>query len=228
MVNKFYVFTDGSCINNGKKNSTGAIGIFFGDNDPDNIGQAIVNENDIKITNQTMELIACVQALKTVNDKINKGLKVEAIYVCTDSSYVINSVTKWYTEWVKNDWKNNKGEEIKNKELIKILFELKSKNITIFKHINAHQDEPEDKNTDEYKFWYGNMMADKLATDASNQYKKDHEKEEQQTKEKNKEKNKKEKKQKKKKEEIEKIKTEVINMEDNINKISKSKNSEPK
>ena len=29
MSNKLSVYTDGSCLNNGKKNSIGAIGVFF-------------------------------------------------------------------------------------------------------------------------------------------------------------------------------------------------------
>ena len=33
-----------------------------------------------------------------------------------------------------------------------------------FQHIRSHQKEPVDKNSDEYRHWYGNMMADKLAT----------------------------------------------------------------
>ena len=36
-----------------------------------------------------------------------------------------------------------------------------------FQHIRAHQKEPKDLFSDTYKHWYGNMMADKLATDSS-------------------------------------------------------------
>jgi ribonuclease HI len=54
------IYTDGSCINNGKKNSSGAIGVFYSDNDSRNIAKVI---NEGKITNQTMELLACINAL---------------------------------------------------------------------------------------------------------------------------------------------------------------------
>lgn len=43
-MNKISVYTDGSCLNNGKKNSVGSIGVYFSDNDPDNCGQLIDNE----------------------------------------------------------------------------------------------------------------------------------------------------------------------------------------
>jgi ribonuclease HI len=167
-LNKISVFTDGSCLNNGKKNSVGAIGIFFSDNDPDNIGQAIDNEGN-KITNQTMELLACIQAFKIIADK-NKTTPFNTVYVYTDSTYLINSMTKWYSGWEANGWKNSKNKEVENKDLIQLLYGLKSKFITIFKHIRSHQDEPTDKNSDKYKIWYGNYMADKLATNASKQY----------------------------------------------------------
>jgi ribonuclease HI len=39
-----HIFTDGSCINNGKKNSKGGIGVFFGDNDTKNVSQELTCE----------------------------------------------------------------------------------------------------------------------------------------------------------------------------------------
>ena len=32
------IYTDGSCINNGKKNAVGAIGIYYGENNLKNLG----------------------------------------------------------------------------------------------------------------------------------------------------------------------------------------------
>ena len=165
-INKYCVFTDGSCLNNGKKNSTGAIGVFFSDNDSDNYGQAIENDGN-KITNQTMELIACIQAFRIIDNKIKNGLKLKMIYIYTDSTYIINCMNKWYAQWEKNNWKNSKGKDVENKDLIKVLFELKSKYIVIFKHVRSHQDAPTNTETEEYKAWYGNYMADHLAVLAS-------------------------------------------------------------
>lgn len=168
MSKKFVVFTDGSCLNNGKKNSVGSIGIFFSDSDPDNYAQVIENDGN-KITNQTMELLACIQALKIIEEKIQKGIDIGIVYIFTDSTYVINCMTKWFNQWTKNNWKNSKGKPVDNKDLIELLHEQKSKYIVIFKHINAHQNKP-DNSDPNYKYWYGNYMADKLATDASKSY----------------------------------------------------------
>jgi ribonuclease HI len=168
MNNKICIFTDGSCLNNGKKNSIGSIGIFFSDNDPKNVSQVIDNDG-IKITNQTMELLACVQAFRIFTTDKNQYLN-QIIYIYTDSSYLINCMTKWYNIWEKNEWKTTKGKDVENKELIQILYNLKSQFIIIFKHVRSHQDEPKNKESENYQIWYGNFMADKLATDASKKY----------------------------------------------------------
>jgi len=170
---KYIVFTDGACLNNGKKNPIGAIGIYFNDLDPDNLGQIIVDEN-IKITNQTMELLAAIKALQIIDMKIqNKIINPEIIYVYTDSTYIINSITKWYPNWIKNNWLNSKNKPVENKELIQLLYELKTKYITIFKHVRSHQKEPVNKTSDAYTFWYGNHMADFFATNACKEYAKE-------------------------------------------------------
>ena len=153
---KLYIFTDGSCLNNGKKSFIGTIGIYFDNNNIENMSQIIDDDN--KITNQTMELLACIQALNIIKEKINNNeLTTKIIYVYTDSTYVINCIII--------------GKKIiENKELIEVLYNLKNENITIFKHVKAHQPEPNNKNSLEYKLWYGNNIADKLTTNASHQY----------------------------------------------------------
>jgi ribonuclease HI len=118
-----------------------------------------------------MELLAFIQALKIIDDKINRNeINPKIIVIYTDSTYVINCITKWYSNWIKNNWKNSKNDDVENKDLIQLLYELKSKYITIFKHIRSHQSEPTDKDSEKYCHWYGNYMADKLASNASKQY----------------------------------------------------------
>jgi ribonuclease HI len=77
--------------------------------------------------------------------------------------YVINSITVWAKKWKKNDWKKADNKDIENKELIKSLHYL-SKNLGVkYVHVKAHKTAP-NKDSDEYFIWYGNMMADTLAT----------------------------------------------------------------
>lgn len=145
------IYTDGATSNNqSKKLRRGGIGVYFGHNDQRNISMEI-QENP---TNQRMELYACIKALEVCND--------DNINIYTDSKYTINCITTWYDNWKNNNWKTSKGTDVKNLDLIKKLYDLvKSKNVKFY-HVKAHQKTPNDKI--KYKHWYGNKMADHLAT----------------------------------------------------------------
>ena len=154
------VYTDGSAINNGKKNCYGGIGIFFGDNDPRNVGDKLSTD---KISNNVAELIACQRAIEILinDDKVNNK-----IIICTDSEYMINCITVWVYSWEKNNWQRNvkgKNKPIKNLDIIKKIKSYVDKYNIIFKHIKSHKTSPSNKNSLEYFDWYGNDMADKLA-----------------------------------------------------------------
>lgn len=146
------IFTDGSCINNGKKNSKGGIGVFFGDNDSRNISERL---NCDKITNQVAELTAISRALDIV---INYK---DIVYIYTDSSYCINIFVNWIKGWEKNNWKKKDG-AIKNLELIQEIYNKLKFMTVIFKHVKSHCKEP-NKNNSDYFIWHGNNQADILA-----------------------------------------------------------------
>ena len=59
---KIHVYTDGSCYGNGAKESYGGIGIFFGQNDPRNIGAPYMDNP----TNNRAESAAIVKVVATV------------------------------------------------------------------------------------------------------------------------------------------------------------------
>ena len=69
-----HVYTDGSCINNGKKGSKGGIGIYFGENDERNVSKTVNLE---KVTNNIAELKAVNEALDIL---YNYVLKYNSIY----------------------------------------------------------------------------------------------------------------------------------------------------
>ena len=147
-----YVFTDGSCINNGKKNSYGGYGVFFSKNNVKNVSQKMSG----KVTNNKAELSAILEALKLLTPELK-------YYIVSDSEYSINCVTKWFRGWEKNNWKTSKGTPVLNRDLIEpIIIALRVLNVK-FLHVNSHLPKPDDKSGMEYKLWYGNKMADELA-----------------------------------------------------------------
>ena len=97
------IYTDGSCLKNPGNGGWAAI-IFIGQQ------KKIISGNQKNTTNNKMELLAPIEALKTLT--INS--KVEII---TDSKYVKLGITEWINNWKKNGWKTSNKKEVKNKEL---------------------------------------------------------------------------------------------------------------
>lgn len=69
----------------------------------------------LKTTNNRMEMSAAIKALEEteINDDIS---------LYTDSSYLINGITKWIFGWIKNDWKTSTKQEVLNKDLWQELY----------------------------------------------------------------------------------------------------------
>ena len=142
----YYVYTDGACSNNGKKNALAGIGIFFGINDVRNLSQKIKG----KQTNNIAELSAIIETYPIIENDIINGKKITIV---TDSEYAIKCVSTYGEKCYKKNW----NIDIPNKELVKIAYEYYKNNPNIqFMHIKAHTN-----NTDIHSF--GNDNADKLA-----------------------------------------------------------------
>lgn len=148
------VYCDGSTINNGRKNSAGGIGVFFGMNDPRNISEPFLIDVP---TNQKTELYAMIRTLRILNSMI--GGKVEYMfYIYSDSEYTINCMTKWIPTWMKNNWRKSDGKEVKNVALLKELAKeyLPHQRHFQIRHVRSHTGLCE-----------GNTYADQLAVGGS-------------------------------------------------------------
>jgi ribonuclease HI len=138
---KFKIYTDGACSGNPGPGGWGAV-IFDGNNNQKNI-----SGNEKNTTNNRMELIAAIMALKKIKDKSD-------VTIYTDSTYVKKGITEWVIKWKKNGWKNANKKPVKNKDLWIKLDELCKKNSVVWKWVKGHS-------TNKY-----NNLADELATQA--------------------------------------------------------------
>lgn len=157
-----YIFSDGNVKGNGKKNARGGYSVYFGEILPfSQFNTTIIEIN--QPTNNKMELSAIKYIFKTLceNTTVFKDIN---IVIVSDSQYSINAITKWANNWIKNGWKNAKKQEVKNKELIQDILELKNKtsnNLNVkFKHVFSHLQEPKNKESLEWFTWNGNRIAD--------------------------------------------------------------------
>ena len=148
-VKEIIVFTDGSTINNGTDYSVGGIGVYFSKNSSRNLSKKVIGKS---VTNNSCELLAVKVAIESVAEENNikkEDKQAATLIIYTDSEYTINCITKWGSNWNKNNWRTAAGKEVKNKELIKYNITLCKKYKVGFIHVKSHQVEP--KNRDKYK-----------------------------------------------------------------------------
>ena len=138
---KYKIYTDGACSGNPGPGGWGAV-IFDQEDNQKNISGS---EKDT--TNNRMELLAAIMALKKI--KANSE-----ITIYTDSIYVKNGITEWIIKWKDNGWKNSNKKLVKNKDLWVKLDNLCQKNEICWKWVKGHS-------TNKY-----NNLADELATQA--------------------------------------------------------------
>ena len=121
---KFKIYTDGACSGNPGKGGWAAIIL-------DGNSQLSISGSENKTTNNRMELIAPIMALKKIK------IKSEVI-VYTDSKYVKNGITDWIKKWQLNGWKNSNKKVVKNKDLWMKLNNECSKHKVDWKWVKAH------------------------------------------------------------------------------------------
>jgi ribonuclease HI len=145
----YYVYTDGGCSNNGKRNAVSGIGIFFGVGDPRNVSRRIQG----KQTNNTAELTAILEAYPLIEEDI---VLDKRITIVSDSEYAIRCVTSYGDKCEKQGWP-----EMPNRELVKAVYDLYKDTSVQFMHIKAHTNRKDIHSV-------GNSHADSLATMAFN------------------------------------------------------------
>ena len=125
-MQKIIIYTDGACSGNPGPGGWGAV-LMSGSNKKE------ISGADPQTTNQRMELMAVVAALK--------ALKVTGweVVVYSDSAYLVNAFgQKWLDKWQQNGWKNSKKEEVANQDLWKELLDLTSRNRVTMKKVKGH------------------------------------------------------------------------------------------
>lgn len=144
-----YIYTDGSCINNGKPNAKAGIGIYFGENDSRNVSKQVTG----KQSNNTAELGAFIELYSIIKCEIESNTNIT---VFSDSIYAIRCVTDYGKKCEDATW----SKSIPNKELVKEVYNLyKNKTNVKFEYIAAHTGKK-----DEHSI--GNENADRLANNA--------------------------------------------------------------
>ena len=135
------IHTDGSCLENPGNGGWAAI-----INTNGNIKK--ISGSEKNTTNNRMELLAPINALREMNDN-------SEITIYTDSQYVKLGITEWINKWINNNWQTSKKEDVKNKDLWVELYNLDKSLDVKWNWVKAHAGNPMNEEVD--------LMAKKAA-----------------------------------------------------------------
>ena len=121
---KLKIYTDVACSGNPGKGGWAAIIL-------DDSNQSKISGSENNTTNNRMELMAPIMALKKIKKK-------SEITIFTDSKYVKDGITDWIKKWKVNKWKSSNKKPVKNKDLWIKLDNASLKHKVTWKWVKAH------------------------------------------------------------------------------------------
>ena len=145
------IYTDGSCLGNGKEHNTGGFGVVVLDNN-ENLLYTYSKQFEGKVTNNEMELKAILYSFLNHGVKLNDwNMNVPIVY--SDSNYCVQTFNDWMFNWARNGWIKSDKKVPENLDLIQAYYEWYQKGYRIdLRKIKGHTGHK----------W--NEMADGLAT----------------------------------------------------------------
>ena len=155
----FKIYTDGGCLNNGKKNAICSIGIHF----PKRNLYPILDVSRVldvkKASNNVAELTAIKEALEIYS---NEDIKIP-LNIYSDSKYSMNCITQWYPNWKKKGIVETKKNHELITDIVNIYENMNKKTEVNFKYVKAHTGKNDEDSI-------GNSIADQLASQALKEY----------------------------------------------------------
>ena len=147
------IYTDGSCVGNGKAINSGGFGVVVIDNNEKLLFN--YNKRCENTTNNREELKAILYSflnygINIYNDK-NFGKEIPIVY--SDSNYCVQTFNEWMFAWANKGWIKSDKQTPENLDLIKAYYEWYNKGYRIdLRKIKGHAGHK----------W--NEVADRLAT----------------------------------------------------------------
>ena len=134
------MYTDGACRGNPGPGGWGAL-LIYGDHVKELYG------GESLTTNNRMELLAAIEALRAMK----KSCRIQ---LYTDSTYVRNGIQEWLKKWKANNWRTAAKKAVKNQDLWQALDDESRRHDVHWHWVKGHAGDP------------GNERADQLANRA--------------------------------------------------------------
>ncbi|KAF1841128.1 ribonuclease H-like protein [Cucurbitaria berberidis CBS 394.84] len=113
------VYIDGACRNNGTPTARASYGVYFGPNSPYNSYGLLPASRPQ--TSTLAEIEALSQALKIISEVTDRDFKLSEIKLATDSSFLVDSMSKWMEQWIENEGVGSRGTRVAHFEVLKQL-----------------------------------------------------------------------------------------------------------
>jgi ribonuclease HI len=131
------IYTDGACSGNPGPGGWGVVLRWNGT-------EKELHGAEPQTTNNRMELTAAIEALEALN-------RPSRVQLHTDSTYLLNGVTKWIAAWQRNGWRTSAKKAVKNEDLWRRLIEAMNGHQVSWRWVKGHAGDE------------GNERADALA-----------------------------------------------------------------
>jgi ribonuclease HI len=128
------IYTDGACEGNPGPGGYAAI------IDRGGVRKEVIG-GEPRTTNNRMELLAVISALRALSEP-------STVRVVTDSLYVLKGITTWIHSWRRKGWKTASGAPVKNRDLWEQLDILVKQHRVRFEWIRGHNGHPENERAD--------------------------------------------------------------------------------
>ncbi|PKF80799.1 ribonuclease HI [Vibrio sp. vnigr-6D03] len=135
MAKQVEVFTDGSCLGNP---GPGGYGIVLRYKQT----EKNLSKGYHLTTNNRMEMMAAVVALKSLKEPCN-------VILTTDSQYVRQGITQWIHNWKKRGWKTADKKPVKNADLWQELDKETARHDVDWRWVKGHAGHRENEICDE-------------------------------------------------------------------------------
>jgi len=157
LASDIQIYTDGSCTGNPGPGGFGAL-VWESAKNKDRPKERFATEifgGEAKTTNNRMELMAVISALKFVTSRDDMDAHHLRILILSDSKYVLDGIQSWIVGWKKNNWRTSGKKPVVNQDLWMLLDELVSPLTISWKWVRGHSGD------------VGNEKADALAQEGT-------------------------------------------------------------
>lgn len=135
MTSSVTIYTDGACSMNPGPGGWAALLMYGG-------REKMISGFVAETTNNRMELMAAIEALKALRGK-------QSVDLWTDSTYVRQGITEWIKGWKARGWKSAQKKPIKNQDLWIELDQQAQKHVVRWHWVKGHSNHPLNDRVDE-------------------------------------------------------------------------------